>query len=347
MTHTDWRIHAASSCTGQGDTAAAIYAALASGESRLQASEDITLAYEGLALPCLICPVDDDPDTQGLTRSLQLAARALMQLYEQVTDWPMQATVALSLSRQQMQQAGAREQDVHGDLIHALYQQGATPLARWCEQALWCDPSALFAPTSVPATGDATTETEPAPRSLIWLSADSLINPASVRQLGRRIARESREDGLILGEAATAIWLSRDSEPGSEPGVHPHRPRLRVYPPLAALDHRSAPLNAIQLDTDALISQRDGDPERQSRWQLWLDHTDPASLNHSRPQDRLETSFGHVGAAAPGLCVLAGLGRLQLPCPPVTRVWLLSETLEHTFNVMTLEQVDDSRTRRL
>lgn len=126
--------------------------------------------------------------------------------------------------------------------------------------------------------------------SLVWLSTDSLINQATLDRLGDRVAIKHFSDGLILGEAATALWLTSDASSGTA--------RLTLYPePLANLTASDARLAAVQPYRHGLVTHLDQSLDQQANWHQWLGDFEPASEFDALQHASLTSGFGYVGAA--------------------------------------------------
>lgn len=319
-----WTLQAARACTGAGNTPAAVYATATTRKgniqkSSLEASDCLFLPFQGLELPCFVCPADDDQEENGLIRSLQLAGRALAELQQPKFPWPQETVLALSLNKVYLANHKAALETARGQLVNQLYVQGDIALAQWCAQA-------TLAEVNRPEDWRQLEHTD----SVLWLSADSLLNTATVKRLNTRIATQYFDDGLVLGEAATALWLTRAPEAG--------RPTLDVHgETLAELDRRQAPLDSVQPYLEGLVAHLDGGTDHQAAWRQWLGQYDENSPYYWEQHEQITLGFGYVGTAGPGLCVVCALGRLQMPCPPIDRQWLVHQSLEPGYSLMTLD----------
>ena len=332
MTSLEWTIKSASAYTQGGATPASIYATAVTRQGNvhqpgLTTSDRLSILVDGLELPCFVCPADNDTSENGWVRSALLAAHALTGLWNREGPFFKDGSLALSIARSNGTvdaESTIREDTTRTLLVDSLYALGETSLASWCEQAPI---------TFVDKPEDWLTVPRDAP--LIWLSADSLINTATVRRLSDRVAAKHFEDGLVLGEAATAVWLNPEPQPGF--------PRLTVFPTtVPTLTIKEPTLADVRPYTHDLVSHLDQDVDQQAQWSQWLGSFRPTlDLEHPR-QTPLNLGFGYVGTAGPGLAVLCALGRQVMPCPPADTLWLFHQGLDRQYGVMKLDLNKDT-----
>ncbi len=304
-----------------GTTPAGAYATLATRQGSFHApdlaeAEELTVHFQGMELPCFARPLGP-PTADSHYRTLELAAEALTSLWHNDASWPENAVLALNLAP--CHHLTPNWNRLRTDLIHTLELAGELPLADWCEQAPWV-------PLAQPEDWQAI---EP-DLSVIWLSADSLLNQVTVRKLANRVATRYFDAGLILGEAATALRLDPQPKAG--------KPRLTIHTDALATLYREQPrLQALNPYHDSLVAHRDPGQPQEVLWQQWLDQypaASPFERIHSLP---VVLGFGYVGNAGPGLSVLCALGRQRLPCPPATRQWLFHQRLDNQYQLMVLD----------
>ncbi|GGX52568.1 hypothetical protein [Saccharospirillum salsuginis] len=304
-----------------GETPIGAYATLATRQGSFHApdldeADELTVRFQGMELPCFARPLGP-PSADGHHRTLELAADALAGLWHTADSWPDDAVLALNLAS--CHNPTPNWDRLRADLIHTLELAGELALAGWCEHALWFP---LHRPEDWQAI-------EPN-QTVIWLSADSLLNQSTVKKLAGRVATRYFDAGLILGEAATAVRLD------SQPGVG--KPRLTIHTDaLTPLDREQPALTGFNPYSEALVAHLDPGQKHEVRWQRWLDQYPCPS-----PFDRIQSlpavlGFGYVGSAGPGLNVLCALGRQRLPCPPATRQWMFHQSLDNRYQLMVLD----------
>lgn len=304
-----------------GATPTGAYATLATRQGSFHApdlaeAEELTVRFQGQELPCFARPLGT-PVADGHYRTLELAADALAGLWHAADTWPDNTVLALNLAP--CHEANPNWTRLRADLIHTLELAGEPTLADWCEHARWF-------PLAHPEDWQSI---EP-DLTVIWLSADSLLNRTTVRKLANRVATRYFDAGLILGEAATALRL--DPQPKAD------KPRLTIHTDaLKVLDKAHPTLEALNPYRESLVAHTDPGQSHEVRWQQWLNQYPAASLFeriHSLP---VVLGFGYVGNAGPGLNVLCALGRQRLPCPPATRQWLFHQRLDNQYQLMMLD----------
>ncbi|MEX2366460.1 MAG: hypothetical protein WD601_07610 [Pseudohongiellaceae bacterium] len=324
-----WAVKAASAYTQGGKTPAAIYAAVATrqgdiNQPGLSESESLTVDVDGLALPCYTFPADGEHGLDGRARSARLAAKALAELWNR--HGPLPPTTAMVCSVNQQDWGSDPAEAIQDQLVNNFFELGDPALVDWCSL---CSVYRMDEPKD-----RALIETE---TSLVWLSADSLVNQATVDRLSDRVAIKHFPDGLVLGEAATAIWLTTDPSPGSA--------RLALYPePLIELTGSNPKLADIQPYSHGLVTHLDQDLDQQAHWHQWLGDFEPKTEFDTLQCASITLGFGYVGTAGPGLAVLCALGRQQMPCPPVATQWLFHQTLDQRYSLLKLDSSPNTAT---
>jgi len=290
----------------------------------LSESESLTIDVDGLALPCYTFPADGEHGIDGRARSAHLAAKALAELWNR--HGPIPPTTAMVCSVNQQDWGSDPAEAIQDQLVNNFFELGDPALVDWCSR---CSVYRMDEPKD-----RALIEAE---TSLVWLSADSLVNQATVERLSDRVAIKHFADGLVLGEAATAIWLTTAPSPGSAQ-------LTRYVEPLAALTTKAPLLTDIQPYTHGLVTHLDQDLDQQAHWHQWLGDFEPKTEFDALQHASITQGFGYVGAAGPGLAVLCALGRRQMPCPPVTTQWLFHQNLDHHYNLMKLDSYTNTAT---
>lgn len=329
MDKLQWTVKAANAYTQGGKTPAAIYATAATRQGDihqpgLSESESLTVDVDGLALPCYTFPADDEYGIDGRERSARLAAKALAELWNRHGPIPQTTAIVFSVSQEVWGSDPA--ETIQDELARHFIELGDLALVDWCEVAAVYRMDEPEDRAMIEAAS-----------SLVWLSADSLINQATVERFSDRVAIKHFTDGLVLGEAATAIWLTTDPSPGSA--------RLTLYPePLTELMGSDPRLADIQPYSHGLVTHLDQDLDQQAHWHQWLGDFEPKTEFDALQHASITLGFGYVGAAGPGLAVLSALGRRQMPCPPVATQWLFHQHLNHQYSLMKLDSYTNTAT---
>lgn len=325
-------VKAASGYTLGGHTPAAVYAVAATRQGDidqpgLTESESLTIDVDGLPLPCYTFPANAEQGEHtfdGRMRATRLAAKALAALWNRHGPLPETTAMVFSVNRDDWPTEPVDV--IQEPLVEACLELGELALAEWCRLA------AVYRMDEPKDKALIEAET-----SLVWLSADSLINQATVDRLSDRVAIQYFTDGLVLGEAATAIWLTSEPQPGAA--------RLTLYPePLNKLDANEPNLAEVQPYAHGLVTHLDQDLDQQAQWHQWLGDYEPKTEFDQVQQTSVTLGFGYVGAAGPGLAVLCALGRHQMPCPPVATQWLFHQNLDHSYSLMKLDSHTDTAT---
>lgn len=323
MDNLHWTVQAASAYTQGGNTPASVYATTATRQGDvhqpgLSEHEHLTVDVEGQALPCYALPADAEQGEQifdAHARSVALASKALAALWNQHEPNLTGTPLVLSVNENDWSTAEAFQER----LVDALFAMGEVALAEWCDQTpvYRLDDPEQRKPIEAEST-------------LVWLSADTLINQATVDRLSDRVAVKHFPDGLVLGEAATALWLTTGSVPGGA--------RLTLYSdPLPQLNSNQPMLAEVQPYSQALVTHLDQDMDQQAHWHQWLGDFEPKTEFDLIQHASLSLGFGYVGSAGPGLAVLCALGRSQMPCPPVDTQWIFHQNLDNSYSLMKLE----------
>lgn len=329
MDELQWTVKAASAYTQGGKTPATIYGTVVTrqgdiNQPGLSESESLTVRVDDLDLPCYTLPADGDYDIDSRARSARLAAKALAELWNRHGPIPPTTAMVCSLNREDW---GSHPADVFQDLlVNNFMALGDPALVDWCSL---CTVYQMDEPKD---RAQIAAET-----SLVWLSTDSLINQATLDRLGDRVAIKHFSDGLILGEAATAVWLTSDASSGTA--------RLTLYTePLANLTASDTRLAVVQPYRHGLVTHLDQSLDQQANWHQWLGDFKPASEFDALQHISLSSGFGYVGAAGPGLAVVCALGRRQMPCPPVDTQWLFHQSPDQQYTLLKLDSTPHTAT---
>lgn len=329
MAEQPWHIKAVHAYTAQGSTPASLWASAVGFQASIKPEPGLSQIIEDQALPCLTCPADADYDPNDIARSQRLAARLLAGWSEPP---PTGDTVlALTLGRPgEGYRRNRRLEHLRSGLVDTLRIEGVPHWADWCAGATLAgidSPEDWQALVSVTSGGH-----QP---DILWISADSLINPDALSQLGELVSNSLFTDGLVLGEGAAAIWLS-------PPGNSGDKTIARVTwhsQSVPELSKEDPALSTINPHRDGLMAHAQTDPKSQSRWHGWLSRY-PDDDIYSEPQHSwLNAGLGYLGSAGWALGIVAALGRLPMPCPPVERMQALHQSLEGRWCLATVDAV--------
>ena len=204
MTEQNWNIVATSACTGQGSTPTQLFAGVATYSNQQIASELFSVEVDGLQTACLVCPAIAEQAQPLQVRVAQLAAQALSELFEATPSWPAPVDMPLALQLP----VELNSQSFIAQLIAELATLGQLMLGDWLQQ------TTIFNITDMEgwlALKD--------PDQCLWLSADCLLNAEGIARTTTRVATEEDPEGIVLGEAAAVLWLSRKDAHKGKPGL--------------------------------------------------------------------------------------------------------------------------------
>lgn len=329
MAEQPWHVKAVHAYTAQGSNPASLWASAVGFQASIKPAPGLSQIIEDQALPSLTCPADADYDPNDIARSQTLAGRLLAGWSEPL---PTHDTVlALTLGRPgKGYRRNRRLEQLRSGLVDALRREGVPHWADWCAGATLAgidspeDWQALVSATSGGHQPD-----------ILWISADSLINPDALSQLGELVSNGLFTDGLVLGEGAAAVWLLPPGHSGDNAIA-----RLTWHcQSVAHLNKDDPALSTVNPYNDALMAHAQTDPKSQSRWYRWLSQY-PEEGTYSEPQHVwLNAGLGYLGSAGWALGIVSALGRLPMPCPPVERLQALHQSLEGRWYPTTVEAI--------
>ncbi|WP_028672269.1 hypothetical protein [Saccharospirillum impatiens] len=327
MAEQRWSIKAAHACTARGSDPASLWASAAGFQAVIQPEPNLSQFVEDQALASLTSPAGGDYQPNDVIRSQSLAASLLAGWKEPLPT--SNVTLALTLGRPgEGYRGGQRVEQLRAGLVAALRIAGAPHWAEWCS-------AATLASIDCPQDWERISRSSSAAvqPDILWLSADSLINPGALKQLGDRVSNEQFTDGLVLGEGASVLWL----QPLPQASNHPLAQLTLHTCTIAELNAEQSPLSSIDPNREGLVNHALTDPKSQTQWYRWLD-TYPEADALTEPQHNwLTAGLGYLGSAGWSLGILAALGRLPMPCPPVNRVQALHQMPAGHWFLATLE----------
>ena len=319
-----WYIATARASTAQGETPATLYSAVANFKRNAQLNDALSIELEGQQVRCWTNGVDDDGSLNATFRAMQLAARALKRLHDDTVDDWQPYTLALTLSQRapfhRLNLDSAREA-----LCRALTQEAAYTQAVWAEQApmVW-----LRTEQDWHALNDH--------EKVVWLSADALINPQTLSAFrDHRFANELYPEGLILGEAAAAMQLVKQTSqplPSLVWEGHDNEPP----------DTAAPPWNRVDPAAEGLINHLPLDAETQAAWYRWLDDGQLDPVTDLEQRHWLGANLGYLDAAGAALAIVCALGRLALPLPKLQRFWVIDRRPTGRYRLARLEAPQSS-----
>ncbi|MEJ2044730.1 MAG: hypothetical protein P8X74_21000 [Reinekea sp.] len=312
MQPNQWYIKAARACTGQGSTPTQIYAGVQTLGSNIQLNPAITVEFEGVNTPSLTCPMNEQGLTPSLNRCAKLAAYALTELD---TELPETAALALQIGTTQNQDSFLET------LADELAELGQFHLVHWVETI---EIIAIQKPEDWQ-------QLKPFDQ-VIWLNADHLINTKFIQSLSHRIANEIYPEGIVAGEAASVLWLSKNAANSDCPVLTVH---LSAVTQLSQTEEWIPDCEPSQC---LLINSVSSEPKQQSAWFQWVSKYETDIPYKEAPQLWLARSFGYLGAASAGIGVLCALGYLNLPVATTSTALVVDLQLASQYHFYQIEQ---------